>query len=179
MGHDDKKPTITDVKLPPEPKAPETITVTLDALKMLIAQGIAEKFGRPYDEQVQEEFDRMRGKDRPLPPEDLIPCRSPVSGAMFTARLIKSKSFPSGRVVELLDYKRPPGTDAHKEDGGLYGGPREGMLPVLRDNPDAAQYLYLRWIYSFFQNDWNLLSGKPGSFLAQWRVTPDVPKAAE
>ena len=172
MAQDEKK-------TPPAPG--QTITITTEALKQLIAQGIAEKFGRPFDEQLDEEMDRVRGKGRPLAPEDLVQCRSPLTGATFTARLIISREFSSGRIVELLDYVRPEGTDRHVDDGGLFTGLRDGLDPVPPSGQlSRAQYLYREWLYkAYFATDWNTLSGKPGSFLAQWRVPAQAPKAAE
>ena len=70
----------------------------------------------------------------------------------------------------------------HVEDGGMYGGPREWMRPAEVGHPlDKGQHKYRHWLYSaFWVADWNALSGKPASFLAQWRtVTPTSDKAAE
>ena len=165
---------------PKKPEQPASITVTIAELNQLIASKVAEFIGKPYDEKIQEELDRQRGKDRPLPPEELVSCRSPSTGATFTARLILSRQFPSGRICELLDYERPEGTDKHVDDGGKYQGLREDLeLPPLSGNLNAAQYRYRKWLYdSYFAADWNTLSGKPGSFLAQWRVAAPS-KAAE
>ena len=164
---------------PPE----QTITVTPSMLSTLIAAEVAKLHkAKDFNEIAQESLDHMRGKDRPLPPEDLIPCRSPSTQATFTARLIKSRTFPAGRIVELLDYVRPAGAEKHVDDGGMFSGPREWMRPKVDGEPlDKGQYKYRHWLYSdFFMADWNTLTGRPASFLAQWRITPaSTDKAAE
>lgn len=170
---------------PPDAKPPEapptTITVTPEVLNQLINARLAEVLGRNFDEKFEEEYGKMRGKGRPLDPEELVPCRSPSTGSTFTVRLVISRAFPSGRVVELLDYVRPDGTDRHAKDGGLYNGLPEDMNPVPPGEAmKARQFVYMEWLYkSFFAADWNAISGKPGSFLAQWRVPAVTASAAE
>ena len=164
-----------------EEKASEpTVTVTMSALEALINSSIdarvrdrlAEVQSKSFDEGMQERMDRMRGKDRPLPPEELVPCVSPITGATFTVRLIMSRAYPQGRVVELLDYVRPEGWDKHKDDGGLYNDVRENMVPLVPGQTlNKGQYKYRDWCYrAFWMTDWRALSSKPGSFLAQWRA---------
>jgi hypothetical protein len=75
---------------------------------------------KTHDEQIRDAIDAQRGKGRPLPPEQLIYCKSPITGSTFTARLIESRNKEIGnRVVELLDYQRPQGWNVHKMDGGM------------------------------------------------------------
>lgn len=169
-----------------EPASPG-ITISFTELEKLIESRTKDAVaqilgGKTVDEQMQERMDLARGKHRPLPPEEKIHCRSPLSGASFTVRVVTSKSFPDGRVVEILDYVRPEGWDKHKDDGGLYDGLREEMVPPERiadsERMTKAQHRYRMWLYkSFWQKDWNAISGKPASFLAQWRI--ETPKAAE
>jgi hypothetical protein len=187
MADDKKKP---DDK-PPVPE--QTFTLTASALAALVetaASGAADRRvaeilgGKSHDEKMVELMDKQRGKDRPLPKEELVPCKSPITGADFMARLIFSKSFPSGRIVELLDYVRPDGWDKHVSQGGLYQGDLEWMGAGQNNGGSESltkgQHKYRFWIYSnFWQRDWNTLSGKPGSFIAQWRVTPTAPQVAD
>ena len=161
-----------------KPDEPQTITLTLDALRALVKDQVQEgtrselaklMTATTVDERMQQAMDAMRGKNRPLPPETLVVCRSPVTGATFALRLVHSKAFPEGRVVEMVDYARPEGWDRHREDGGLYEGPRE-MMSI--NSETGLQHLrYRTWVYqTFWQTDWNSVSGKPASFLAQWRI---------
>jgi hypothetical protein len=170
-------------KQPEPPKAPEqTITITPSILKSLIKDGVAEILGsKSHDESMAERMRAMRGQDRPLPPEELIACRSPITGATMKARVIFSRSTPGGRIVEMLDYVRPEAAERHVDDGGLYSGQREWMRPHEMGKPlDRGQHKYRHWLYSdFWAKDWTALSGKPASFLAQWRVTQTADKAAE
>ena len=183
MGQEEKKN--------PAPPAPEqTVTITLGVLEKLIeakAKDTAKDTvatilsGKTYDESMAERMDQMRGKNRPVAPEEMIRCRSPLTGGTFTARAIKSRSFPAGRIVEILDYERPTGCTVHKDDGGLYEGQREWMNvdpKAPHHTLNKGQHKYLFWLYSqFWQKDWNAVSGKPVSFLEQWRLPVD--KAAE
>lgn len=181
--HDQKQPE--PVK-PPE-TSPGTITVSLADLKVLIADGIADGTrrelanilgGKAPDEQMRDYMDRARGKNIPPPPEELVPCVSPMTGAKFAARVIMSRAYPLGRIVELLDYERPVGWDVHKEDGGLYDGPKNFML--INPETGLPRIKYRQWAYqTFYMVDWNHLSGKPASILDHWRVKPATDKAAE
>jgi hypothetical protein len=125
------------------------------------------------DEQIAERLDALRGKNRPPPLESLVECRSPITGSTFKARCVQSKTYPDGRIVEILDYTFPDGIDVPKDDGGLCDMPREKMF-VQREDGEFTHDLtkpYLYWRYqNFWAKDWNELSGQPASFLAQWRV---------
>ena len=163
------------------PETEQTITVTPSILKTLIRDGVAEILSsKTHDEGMAERMRTMRGQDRPPPPEELVACRSPLTGSTMMVRIVKSRTTPGGRVVEILDYVKPAGWDVHVEDGGLYSGQREWMTPPLPGRPlEKGQHAYRHWVYStFWLADWNAMSGKPASFLAQWRL-PAVEKAAE
>lgn len=169
---------MADEKKPPTPTAPEaTITITMGALQQLIKAGIAETMGKTFDDKMRDDIDRIRGRNVPPPPEELIACVSPLTGARFTARAIKSRSLPQGRIVELLDYVQPEGWNVHKEDGGMY----DGDPGTLKENPQTGLPMmkFRVWAYNmFWKKDWAELSGKPISFLTSyWRAPAD--KAAE
>jgi hypothetical protein len=167
----------------PTPAPETTVTITLSALQELIknqtnASVAAILAGKSPDERMREEVDKLKGRDRPPIPEELVPCRSPLTGATFNVRVIKSKSFPVGRIMEMVDYVRPIGWDTHREDGGLYDGPRENLQP----HPQTGRHtlVYLHWVYkSFYAKDWAELSGKPASVLEMWRERARSDKAAE
>ena len=187
MADDKKKP---DDK-PPVPE--QTFTLTASALAALVetaASGAADRRvaeilgGKSHDEKMVELMDKQRGKDRPLPKEELVPCKSPITGADFMARLIFSKSLSIGT------DRRAPGLRAPRRVGqarlagwalsGRFGVDGAGQNNGGSESLTKGQHKYRFWIYSnFWQRDWNTLSGKPGSFIAQWRVTPTAPQVAD
>lgn len=157
-----------------EEKKEETITVSMAVFRELISSQVREVLtSKTQDEQIQERLRQMRGQDRPPPPEEIIECRSPITGATFKARATKSRAFPDGRIAEILDYTHPVGIDVAKQDGGLCDLSTDKMF-VQRDNgqfTDEFTKPYLFWRYqSYWAKDWNELSGQPISFLQQWRV---------
>lgn len=153
------------------PKTEPQVTLPASALAELIASQVRSEVARIMssktpDERMSEAMAEQRGLNRPPIPESFVACRSPITGATFRVRLAMSKTFPSGRVVEIVDYVRPPGWDQSKGQGGLYEGDAETMTDE-KGNPSKK---YVGWVYkSFWQKDWNELSGKPASFLTQWR----------
>src|SRR5271166_74168 len=156
----------------------ETVTLPASALAELIASAVREEVAkvaskpRP-DSQMQEAMDRLRGKDIPPPPEEVRECLSPLTGSRFKVRLVMSRAFPGGRVMEMFDYVRPEGWDKHKEDGGLCDLVRDQML--INQQTGKHFLKYLEYVYkAYWQRDWKELSGKPASALAQWAA----PKAS-
>lgn len=141
-----------------------TITVDLDTLNALLDAKVEARLKemravevKPLDERFQDEMDALRGKQMPALPEETHACESPITGATFTARVLKSRSWPMGRIVELVDYKHPDGTDVHVADGGRCpdGKPirhKDGSLTV-----DFKQWRY----QEFWKRDLVDLVGKP------------------
>ena len=167
-------------------KHDEPLTITREELKTLLeaaatAAAIAAKQGegervraevagimtaRTPDESMAAAMQALRGTTKPRAPEGLIPCRSPITDATFSARVVRSRAFPKGRILELLDYQRPEGWDKHKDDGGLYLGPRE-LMQV--DSQGVPHWGYRKWVYEeFWAKDIAALAGKSASYLRQW-----------
>jgi hypothetical protein len=180
MAQHDKR---TDAPAEPPPPAEANVTLPASSLADLIASKVRDEVARimtatTVDERMRTAMDAMRGRNIPPPPETMVECRSPLTGARFRLRATTSKTYPAGRVVEMLDYERPAGWDAHKEDGGLYEGPREFMALQPQTNRPGLKYTH--WVYTtFWQTDWNAVSGKPLSYLAQWRAPLEMAQAAE
>lgn len=92
--------------------------------------------------QWQDQVDRLKGRQRAIPQFKLIACKSDT-GATFDARIVRSRAFPTGRIVCLENYQHPAGYDKHLRDGGLVS---DGV--PLRDHqtgqflPLFKQYLY-------------------------------------
>lgn len=102
---------------------PKSITVDVDTLNELIESKVQQRLGSLMsgspNEQFQKHMDSLRGKDAPPLPETFYPCKSPITGATFNARVIASRTYPGGRVIDLPDYVHPPGADISIHDGGM------------------------------------------------------------
>jgi hypothetical protein len=157
-----------------EEEKSDSVTISMAVFKELLQSQVREVLtSKTQDEQIQERLRQMRGQDRPPPPEELVPCRSPITGATFKARCVMSKAFPAGRIVEILDYTHPEGIDVPRADGGLCDMPIEKMFIQREDGEFTRDFTkpYLYWRYqSYWAKDWNEISGQPASFLAQWRA---------
>jgi len=171
-----------DEKKKADEKPEQTITLTMSALNELISLKTRESLAeimtaKTPDERMTDALDQVRGKNRPPIPEEIVACRSPLTGATFKLRVTKSKTYPQGRVVEMIDYERPAGWDVHREDGGLCDVPRE----LMRENPQSGKPFlkFAQWLYdNFWRRDWNEVHGKPFSFLAQWSDTAPATRSA-
>jgi hypothetical protein len=156
----------------------EVVTLPASAITELINARVRDEVAKIFtaktpDEQIAERMRELRGQNRPLPPEDIVPCRSPITGATFKMRVTMSRAFPAGRVAEMIDYVAPEGVDLPRDDGGLCDMPREKMFIQREDGEFTKDFTkpYLFWRYTnFWMKDWNELSGRPASFLAQWRT---------
>jgi hypothetical protein len=149
-----------------------TITVTPDMLKAMldgmVADALAKRLSaKSPDEAMREAMDRQRGKDRPKQPVWLVDCESPITGARFTARIVPSRAYPEGRVVEMLNYVRPAGWDRKKQDGGLYHDGEE--WPILEADGRPSK-VFARWVYlEFWSKDMAEIGGK--ALRKQWMAT--------
>lgn len=98
------------------------ITVDADTLSELIEAKVQARMaslmsGTP-DETFAKAMAAARGKDKAPLLEELHECKSPITGATFTARVLISVSLPKGRVVELIDYTHPTDANTYEADGG-------------------------------------------------------------
>jgi hypothetical protein len=135
------------------------------------------------DEKVAALVADLEGKTRPSPRQRLIPGLSRRTGATFMFRVVESRGFKEGRIVELVDYKYPEGVDKHVQDGGIVP---DGMMMTRADNGKELP-LFRQWRYdNFWKSDLNEFIGKPLSVrdvepadlaAAQWAV-PSKSKAA-
>ncbi len=136
----------------------------------------------PHDEIMRKDLDKQRGRDRPPPPEFLVPCKSPLTGATFTARCVVSRTYPEGSVVEMLDYAYPDGIEVPKARGGLYPYPEDSMYedPAKGHPPGTKSGKFNVWLHAnFYQSDArSMLPGGehlrvPTSGLVNWRTDID------
>lgn len=162
------------------------ITVDAATLEELVnakvAALVAQIKGGTPNENFKEMMDRERGKDRPPIPVQLIPCKSPLTGATFTAKVSPSRKFPGGRIIDLLDYVHPEGTEKHVEEGGLVP---KGMIMKRPDGILEAQYKLWRY-REFWLKDLQQFNGKPmtsyielNSVLERERLEVEAQKIAE
>ena len=169
--HDKETPSIDNATTEfPPPPAP-TVAIAATDLSSLLQAAVDQRLAtimtaKGPDERIREAIERQRGIGLPTPPEFLVECRSPLTGATFTARLIASKTSGT-RVVELLEYERPVGWDVKKKDGGLVENGDQMPLKEANGSPGVR---YTRWLYeTFWKQDANAIGGKP--LPDQWKRT--------
>lgn len=151
-------------------KGSSTVTLTQEQFDQLLAAArggssaqevavaVAREFQKPQIGTAEERFEAFRKELKPEPApsemaEILVDCRSHVTKATFRARVVASRTFPAGRIVELVDYKRPSGWDVPKSSGGLVP---DGMT-ILKDNanpsdmnPEKYTPQFLDWAWGTF-----------------------------
>jgi hypothetical protein len=92
------------------------------------------------------------GARSPLPNEE-VPARSIETTSKFTAVVVKSRSFPNGRVVRLDNYTLPDNIAELVPPGG-------GRIPPgVKDGP-SMMYKHYVW-QEFVQKDLLRYVGKP------------------
>lgn len=164
----------------------DTITLDRGALKELVqaearallAQELPKQLApavRTLQEKFESDMGAMRGHDRPPLVERTIACKSPLTGSTFTARIVESRGWPQGRIVDLVDYTHPAGIDKHVSDGGIVpdgltihiGADRAGKA-TLPDGTEIAVSIgdftpeYKMWSYeTFWKRDLAEFNGKP------------------
>lgn len=112
------------------------------------------------DAKVAQLVDDLNGVARSLPRERQIPIKSEVTGGTFQARVVESRGFPEGRIVDLVDYKYPAGYNVKSEEGGLI--PRG--LKSHRDDNGHPLTIYKQWLWAeFWKKDLIEYVGKPMS----------------
>jgi hypothetical protein len=149
------------------------------AMKSVLKELANERVQINPNDAVRDRIARERGIGNPTDPEQLVYCKSPITGSTFTARSIASRDPEIGnRVVELLDYQRPAGWNVHKR----YGGMVEDAWDLVDGEDNTVEFdpkrkpgiKFQNWFWAtFLQRDANALIGRP---LPQgWRV----PEAGE
>lgn len=151
-----------------ETASAETLTVDAAALKALVEAQVEAKVqerlaamnmleAKTADDRFKDTMDHMRGRNGEQHPEEEHACESPATGATFKARVIRSRSFPKGRVVELLEYTEPAGYDVHTSDGGLVP---DGV--PIRSKEGSFTPQFKMWRYqTFWRRDLSEFVGKP------------------
>lgn len=159
------------------------IILTHEQLQTLITASVSAALaGRPgpslpapmtEDEKLADLARQYSGVDRAVPREKLVPCVSEDTGATFTARVIESRSDPNGRIVELLDYKRPDGCDRHVDD--MPPGLVPKGLMIHRSDNGHPTLQYKQWLWTtFWQADLRRFVGLP--LKTRFRANPDAPQ---
>lgn len=146
---------------------------------------------RTLEEKFTGDMAAMRGHDRPPLVERMIACKSPATGSTFQARIVESRGWPQGKVVDLVDYTHPDGIDKHVADGGIVpdglniriGADRAGKAKL----PDGTEITisvgdftpeYKMWKYAeYWKRDLVEFVGKP--FAEYIRAKPEAAQAAE
>lgn len=130
------------------------ITVDVDTLNELVEAKVKEKLAAATTEMMAPLERRMQEAaiQNSIPQkEDLRPFESPLTGATAQARVLTSRSFPKGRIVDLEHYTHPAGVDVHVADGGL-----------VPDGKEIGTTDHKMWKYQeFWKRDLNEFIGKP------------------
>lgn len=123
-----------------------------------------EAFSGPVASTPEERFEAFSKQVHPEPRpstehvERLVPCRSPITSSTFVARVVKSRTYPAGRVVELIDYTQPAGFDVPKSEGGLFS---DGV-PIRGDSSGGYSVQFNKWAWEeFWRKDLVEFVGKP------------------
>ncbi len=140
----------------PETDGKKMITMDLDTLNALIAEKVSGALQTSIKDNLEPLEKRMAEAAalNALPQKEVShACESLLTGSTFTARVVSSKSFPRGRIVDLLDYTHPASASIYQADGGQVpnGAPLDGIA-------------YKMWKYNeFWKRDLLDLVGKPFS----------------
>ena len=157
--------------------ASDTITMTKGDLQDLLAgamikakQLMPDTPSAPVEPSFGDKLEAMR--HQPGARERRIPCTSEDTGATFWARVVESKGFPQGRIIELLEYKHPAGVDKHEIDGGRV----PSGLPIGRPDNGHPTPEYKHWLWEeFWLRDLKSFVGKAFQGRYQTENTPPVP----
>lgn len=148
-----------------------SVTLTKAELAELLAGSVKaalEVVRGPVPQTDQERFDQFSESLRtPAAPseitEQMVPCISPT-GATFTARVVKSRTYPQGRVVQLDDYRQPEGFDVPARSGGLYPGEVEQIFASNAGSQERKDYSvqFKKWSWeTYWREDLRAFVGKP------------------
>lgn len=133
------------------------------------------------DKTFEEAIAEHKGEEKEKPLEKQVLCLSDLTGSSFLARVVQSKAYPQGRVVELCDYKYPAGIGTHQNEGGLVPDGK----PILRGDNGQPTTDYKQWRWTeFWQRDLAAFVGKPfhsryvveGAIMPEWATPSSEPK---
>jgi hypothetical protein len=120
------------------------------------------------DQNISAHVADLKGTNRPRPRERLLPFLSPESNATMLLRVIESKGYPDGRIVDLLEYTYPEGFDVYQHAGGLVP---DGLQMTRPDNGHKLPK-YNQWLYdTFWKRDLNAYVGRP---MSRRYVDPEI-----
>lgn len=123
------------------------LTALVERLERLEAKATPE--GRISADELQQRIvAEIRGKDRPLPPSEILKgCRSELTGGVFDAWI------ENGLVKELRNYVHAPGYDKHEAEGGRV----PNGMPI---DPED-KFGYAKWLSDEWRRDLAMFVGKP------------------
>jgi hypothetical protein len=157
-----------------ETVTPPTESTTVEALTAL-AQAIV-KAGNPSTGLLtgmsEARLAQVRGENDKPKRFKRVAGKSPSTGATFVMLVAESRTFPAGRVVQLLDYRHPAGMFTPISEGGQCPDGslvwRDGKPPVQITNEEqvpgtALSPQYKQWRYeTYWQSDLrSIASGQP------------------
>ena len=101
----------------------------------------------PLSEEEQFHALQRMASERPLPKEFPWGRIKSHTGATFTPRVVASRKFPKGRVVELQDYAHPDGTDRYQVPEDQPGQDTGGLVPIGKT---IGTLQWKQWKYETF-----------------------------
>jgi hypothetical protein len=157
---------------------PKLITLTEEQFHQLLTAARPPAPPEPPSlDERHEQFVKAQQEDRPIHKEFAWGrVVSDETGASFVPRVVQSRGYPKGRVVELLDYQYPAGIDRHVNEGGLVP---LGLPIANKSSTGDLAYTpqYKQWRYTdYWQSDLRRYVGRDAA-----RLPPSVDssKAAE
>ncbi len=161
------EPIVGTIAGPTEPTTAEALTALAHAIVKAgnPSTGLLTGMSEARLAQVRGENDKPKRFKR-------IAGKSPETDATFTMLVVESRTFPAGRVVQLLDYKHPAGMFTPISEGGKCPDGslvwRDGKPPVQITNEEqvpgtALTAQYKQWRYEmYWQTDLRrVASGNP------------------
>src|SRR5260221_997088 len=102
-------------------KEDQVVAVSASALQAMIDAAVAGKMAQVKADIVDPLERRLAAANElnqaPIT-ETKFECQSPTTLANFTARVLTSRGFPKGRIVDLENYEYPPECQVYVRDGG-------------------------------------------------------------
>lgn len=137
----------------------EIVKAVLDAVQ----QGAKIDRDKDAAEKLRDEI-----RNRPAPGAvTYVFQRSEQTGATFWAKVAASNTFPQGRVIDLMQYTHPEGTEVSQDNGGLY----PSGSPEIKEPSGAYSAYFKSWRWNeFFKRDLQSLVGR--ALISRLTVTP-------
>lgn len=142
-------------------KEDQVVAVSAAALQAMINEAVAGKMAQVKADIVDPLERRLAAANElntaPIE-ESRQDCQSPTTFSNFTARILKSRGFPKGRIVDLENYQYPPEAEMYVRDGGHV----PDDTPIKDAKTGAYDKAYMKWrAENYWIKDIREWNGKP------------------